>query len=657
MVNLSGWNKNNILKFTIDNTYIDEDLTDFPILINLSELSGKNNYDCTKVIEELSTTVSGVANYSNMVSVYINFENGSIQDKSINEHLVQSIGGGAVSTTFKKKFGEYGALIPLNHYFTISLQEDLIISTNDFTVHCWFYPRSGTNSSPAFEVGDYTSGVVVSYNGSTGFYWSVGGAYTLVSYTLVFNEWMHVAATRKEGIARLFINGIKIDEKFWSGAINPTRCTLGRDFDLINSTFDGYLDEFIVINGHCLWQDSFTPPMEPLILGDIGNLKVAFVYPQVQRHLVNDEWLTYDHGVQEQLYCEIERWSLVSVDAQLWVKVPKVLADQPTDIFMYYDSTQPANTTYIGRTLNLPAKQVWLNGYVGVFHLSQTPLPGLSWVLDSTENNNHGVGNSIIGTHSVSAFVGKAIEFAGAPYSISIPASTPLSITNNITIEGFIKAYTNGQAVSVAHKGIASASGDVYTLYKSTGNTINFALNDSAQILGSNVINHEWFSLAATYDMTQRKIFKNGITVVSGTFSSPINENTGPLYIGLAGVTYSTGLVKDVRISNVARSQAWIKATMYTSKDQLLTISNPVIFKISGSIKAFGFPAQRDVYLYERHTGELIQKTTADVNGFYTIYTEKETEHNIVCYHNDAPPYLNDLIISKVIPVEPVEEV
>ena len=70
MVNISEWNKNNILKFSIDNSYIDEELTNFPVLLNISTAAGKNNFNCNNLLEELIIPTTNCANYG----VILNFE-------------------------------------------------------------------------------------------------------------------------------------------------------------------------------------------------------------------------------------------------------------------------------------------------------------------------------------------------------------------------------------------------------------------------------------------------------------------------------------------------------------------------------------------------------------------------------------------------------
>lgn len=656
MVNISEWNKNNILKFSIDNTYIDEDLTDFPLLLNISTTAGKNNFNCNNLLEELIIPTTNCEKYG----VLLNFEDGLV-DKSLYKNKVIFTGTGGNNAIYYK-FGSKGyQMIP--GYISVTMHKGLMPETYDFTLHGWFYLSTVAASNGFFCLGYYSAGLLL-VNGSGQLRLVINGSEPIPAliWAPPANSWFHLAVVRSVNYVSVYYNGTRIMGPTFNNAnIVPTRTfDIGRDQDFYNSTFTGYIDEIVMLKNVALWTENFTAPNAPSDIPALLEKKIALVYPAVQKHYVNDTWITYNHGAQEQLYCEIERWDYASKSIQLWVKVPKILADQPTDVLLYYDNTQPDNTDFIGFTSEFPAKQAWSNNYAGVFHLSQNPALLNNCMLDSSINSNHGTPfTTILITDLIDGVVGKAINFKAGTDYIIVPDNTALNITNTITIEGFIKASANTLNVAVVHKGAPNTVGDVYTLVKTTSNTITFEINDSAtegggKVTGSSVVNGEWTSIASTYNLTQQILFKNGITVASGTFTTPINVSNNPLYIGLAETTASTGGIKEVRVSNVARTPAWLKATNYTCRDQLNTISNATIFKISGNITAFGNVAQRDVCLYDRNSGELIYKTTADTDGFYEVYTENTTEHNIVCYDNEATPHLNDLMISKVTPVEEV---
>jgi hypothetical protein len=56
-MSLINWNKNNVLKFSVDHTLVDEDLVDFPMLLNITESSGINGFNCSELFTELDYTM------------------------------------------------------------------------------------------------------------------------------------------------------------------------------------------------------------------------------------------------------------------------------------------------------------------------------------------------------------------------------------------------------------------------------------------------------------------------------------------------------------------------------------------------------------------------------------------------------------------------
>ncbi len=78
-----------------------------------------------------------------------------------------------------------------------------------------------------------------------------------------------------------------------------------------------------------------------------------------------------------------------------------------------------------------------------------------------------------------------------------------------------------------------------------------------------------WVYLVQTYDGSTQKLFVNGSLARSSSLSENAWATDDPLYIG---VNY-TGAIDEVRLSNVARSDAWIKATYYSLTDNLLSYS------------------------------------------------------------------------------------
>ena len=81
---LSGWNQDKCIQLRLDHNKVSEDLTDFPVLINLSATSGQNNYNATDLFDELSTNISGTDSYTNRKKI-------AIYDPGYQEHMVETV--------------------------------------------------------------------------------------------------------------------------------------------------------------------------------------------------------------------------------------------------------------------------------------------------------------------------------------------------------------------------------------------------------------------------------------------------------------------------------------------------------------------------------------------------------------------------------------
>lgn len=89
----------------------------------------------------------------------------------------------------------------------------------------------------------------------------------------------------------------------------------------------------------------------------------------------------------EQLYVEIERWTDASELAVLHIKIPTLASASNTTLYLYYDSAQADNTTYVGDTADAVVHNVWDATFAAVFHMNQDPNGDAAGaILDSTSN-------------------------------------------------------------------------------------------------------------------------------------------------------------------------------------------------------------------------------------------------------------------------------
>jgi hypothetical protein len=324
-----------------------------------------------------------------------------------------------------------------------------------------------------------------------------------------------------------------------------------------------------------------------------------------------------------QCYIEISYFSYSAKQAALWVKAPSVSNSVDTILYLYYDKAHVDNTAYIGDTGSTPAQKVWDSNFAAVWHLVESGNGTTGEYKDSTANGNNGTGGNGVASRAPTRVINElglpAESFAGSGTIrgyIQIPSSSSLSIPvpGGFTVEGalsphqkdFTTNWTEGTLHYVPWINKATPSGDkewMSTIYDLTGltesrvgwtNWYNCQANTSpspgtdyrtAYTLDS------WLYLGMTTLDTDSQhgtihIYRSGVengtdgdwTEAGGITYKP---SSAPIKIGGwdvgNGGFWFPGRIKEIRISNIARSTAWLKACSYSQEDNLLN------FQVSSS--------------------------------------------------------------------------
>jgi hypothetical protein len=194
--------------------------------------------------------------------------NGSttIVDSSLLPKTVTAVGNAQISTAIVDPFGRADAGVielGLNGYATAPAGSSFSFGTGDFTIETWVYRANGENNNIW---GNGGAGP-----GSFGFYilnnklradFYFGAAFT-GSSTLGFDEWYHIAFTRKGDTFRWFLNGT-VDHQSTPGNQNNTSnlCELGRIWQGTENQLI-YIDDFRITKGVARYTGNFTPPTAP----------------------------------------------------------------------------------------------------------------------------------------------------------------------------------------------------------------------------------------------------------------------------------------------------------------------------------------------------------------------------------------------------------
>lgn len=286
---------------------------------------------------------------------------------------------------------------------------------------------------------------------------------------------------------------------------------------------------------------------------------------------------------------EIDTWDTNGVST-VWVKVPSFNAQ--TAITAKYGSVNPPDA--------LAASNVWANGYVGVWHLNEDSSPladatggGMSWTRPAGHENMVSLGTAGI--------LGNAPEFAmlAEPSGSEIVHHGHLTFKDNgnkfigqaMTFEMWTyqreDRATNRRLLYKKDKDLAFDFNLQYSSKNSQSTlTFNFVatnmLDNVSLVTNAVRVRYKeegigvWRHYTTVYDSvdTHRLLaYVNGANSGSSDDSVAVSPgysivpSGGTMYLGnLSSKRAFPGRIDEVRISNVARSPAWVKATHDTVK-------------------------------------------------------------------------------------------
>jgi hypothetical protein len=302
----------------------------------------------------------------------------------------------------------------------------------------------------------------------------------------------------------------------------------------------------------------------------------------------NDIVFTASDGTTK-LSHEIERYDGATGELIAWVKVPSLSSTADTDIYMYYGNATAGNQQN--------PTDVWSNGYVGVWHLKETPTGAAGEVKDSTEYAGHGTAWNMAGADRVAGKVGYAYKFiAGASgagslvYTGDRPAMQLPIYSWSMWIRGDSQPVcnaggTNGQPIWNAdsqfnfgwqHTGCAFNQAAAHT----DGEVESAAGWKSVQIASVNpLVATTWYHVAATYDGTTLRVYRDGMLEASAPHGPPIAV-AGSFSFGNGGdnvarFTNFAGQLDEVRVGGSVRSDAWM-LTEYNNQNSPATFHSVV---------------------------------------------------------------------------------
>ena len=204
--------------FTITPSTDDANIGTFTLTINATD--GVNGAVSANTSITLQFYIAN-SNYTTLLATAVDTsDNNNITDSSVNNHTI-TVNGDAIAGTFSPyRHGGYSAYFDGVDSRLFIPNNELEITTQDFTIEAWINFEIGLITIQVASNGEWLTGDNVGYSfriqtsgkiqlsGSVGV-WNSSSIFYTSTNSVPSNEWAHIAICRESGVISSYINGIK----------------------------------------------------------------------------------------------------------------------------------------------------------------------------------------------------------------------------------------------------------------------------------------------------------------------------------------------------------------------------------------------------------------------------------------------------------------
>jgi hypothetical protein len=254
---------------------------------------------------------------------------------------------------------------------------------------------------------------------------------------------------------------------------------------------------------------------------------------------------------------------------RVWVRIPTLSSSTDTVIHLRYGNPSCG-------TSRQNAAQVWINGYVGVWHLGESASPAY----DSTSNTTTLAGNAGSAFGAPGA-IDNGVSFDG---STGFLTTTTAAVLGLVGSPGTISAWIYPTVLSAARRICEIGTTGTATGYQfalGAGNTFRYGSSGGVVSSTSTLSSNTWQQMVVAWDGTNVRFYLQGAAAGTSAYAYYPQNNGTTFKIGDAVFVDNAGnricgTLDEVRISYVSRSAGWI-ATEYNNQ------RDPAGFAGSGS--------------------------------------------------------------------------
>jgi len=271
---------------------------------------------------------------------------------------------------------------------------------------------------------------------------------------------------------------------------------------------------------------------------------------------------------------EVVSWDSGGETAELWTKLPSISSTVDTVFYFYFDDNIADNSSYVGVTGSTIAETVWDADFKLVCHMEDNP--DTSHVMDSTGNDADGTKKAANEPIEATGKIGKGQQLEPTDDYIEF-ADVSLS---NYTIEfWYNRLADSGDFERILSKSDASnydlwfqiANSDKPQIgHRDDDPTSHYFMLDSVvsvdgdfHYFGGRFVAGDKFYI--NYDGSE----SSGITAGDG--DEGMRDTARKIWVGRLQNNYlCNGTIDELRISDGARSSAWIDASYETQRDHFV---------------------------------------------------------------------------------------
>ncbi len=317
---------------------------------------------------------------------------------------------------------------------------------------------------------------------------------------------------------------------------------------------------------------------------------------------------------------EIESWNGTTSEAWVWVKVPQLSGNSTSDyIWMYYGNPS------VGDSQN--ATGVWETNYKVVQHLEETDIDGGSGdIKDSTSNGKNGTSSGMNSNNQFTGNINGSFYFDGSDDYVDIgnlgarPTSGTISFwINAIVFENYRNPFTTG----IVDSGTGYGNRAIRFEENSDGTFLAFLGSDTADggsgftghSFGSGLSASTWYHVVLVWDSSGNNVkgYLDGIQKFNESNTTwPTTFNNVNIGRGWSTTRYFKGLLDEVRISEVARSADWIKASYLSQTDSLIGYGSWAV-QLTGTDETVGTKTRSIRYDYDNYGNIITEYQYGDI--------------------------------------------